>query len=45
MEIEDMSCSICHQGFDEQDHLPVLLPDCGHSFCLECIKNGVVISE
>jgi len=23
--------------YDEQDHCPMLLPDCGHSYCVSCI--------
>jgi hypothetical protein len=31
----DENCVICTEKFDEDDHLPILLP-CGHIFCLKC---------
>ncbi|TNV80504.1 hypothetical protein FGO68_gene13038 [Halteria grandinella] len=35
-------CSICFQPFSNKksdDHCPMILIECGHTFCLMCIKN------
>ena len=34
-----LSCPVCYEGFNEADHLPVLI-ECGHPFCKACIKQG-----
>ncbi len=39
MDIEEIKCPLCSQVYDESDKVPVLLPDCGHSFCLSCIQE------
>lgn len=36
MDIEEIKCPLCNEVYDESDHLPVLLPDCGHSYCISC---------
>ena len=38
MEIEEIQCPMCKNIYDENDHLPILLPDCGHSYCVSCIN-------
>src|SRR5689334_15064959 len=32
-------CPICYENFNSQDHLPKLLPACGHTVCLQCVKK------
>ena len=39
MDIEEIKCALCGQVYNESDRLPILLPDCGHSFCLGCIQD------
>ncbi|CAL4085509.1 unnamed protein product, partial [Meganyctiphanes norvegica] len=34
---EDLSCVICSEVYEETTHEPVLLPQCGHSFCRPCL--------
>ena len=33
-------CPICYESFDDQERIPVLLDQCGHSFCKSCLKAG-----
>ena len=39
MDIEEIKCPLCSLIYDENDHVPILLPDCGHSFCSSCIHE------
>lgn len=39
MDIEEIKCALCGQIYNEQDRMPILLPDCGHSFCYSCIQG------
>lgn len=39
MEIEEIQCSLCKQLYNEGEKIPILLPDCGHSFCKTCIYD------
>jgi rRNA maturation endonuclease Nob1 len=32
-----LTCESCEQRFNEADRQPVILPDCGHTFCDSCI--------
>ncbi|KAG0721312.1 E3 ubiquitin-protein ligase TRIM17 [Chionoecetes opilio] len=34
---EELLCPICSELFDEEDHQPVLLARCGHTFCRPCL--------
>lgn len=38
-EIEDLLCPLCLYFYDEQDRLPRMLPDCGHTLCSYCLQN------
>lgn len=39
-EISEFTCTLCLQPFeDKAERLPRLLPDCGHTFCSQCIIN------
>eukprot|EP00347_Sterkiella_histriomuscorum_P008603 403344461 len=39
MDLEEISCALCNKTYDEQERIPILLPDCGHSFCFVCITS------
>lgn len=39
MDIEEIKCPLCSQIYNESDRMPMLLPDCGHSFCISCITE------
>lgn len=39
MEIEEITCLLCSEVYNETNKIPILLPDCGHSFCYSCIKD------
>lgn len=40
VELEEIQCPICKEQFCEKLRLPMLLPDCGHSYCLQCIQEN-----
>ena len=40
----DISCSVCLQNFDEEDHQPYVL-SCPHIICSDCLDNVNVVSE
>lgn len=40
-----INCTICYHSFDEREHSPRIVPKCGHTFCLECIKKITVVSD
>ena len=37
MDIEEIKCPLCSKIYNDNKRMPILLPDCGHSFCLSCI--------
>ncbi len=39
MDLEEIKCALCSQIYNEHDRMPILLPDCGHSFCYACIQG------
>lgn len=38
MDLDEIKCALCSQLYNEHDRMPILLPDCGHSFCFACIQ-------
>ena len=40
MELEEIQCSMCKEQFNEKVRMPMLLPDCGHSYCIQCIEDN-----
>ncbi|XP_037795337.1 uncharacterized protein LOC119590720 [Penaeus monodon] len=34
---ESEACIVCGSDFDSEDHQPVALPACGHTFCRQCV--------
>jgi len=32
-------CSVCEEEYDTDQKIPRLLPDCGHTFCTECLAQ------
>lgn len=39
MDIEEIKCALCSQVYNQHERMPILLPDCGHSFCHSCIQD------
>ena len=39
MDSEASICRICYVEFDLDVHLPRVIPECGHSFCSECLTK------
>lgn len=37
--MNELNCPHCKNPFDQYFHLPKLLPLCGHSICLSCLKS------
>jgi hypothetical protein len=40
MEIDDLSCTICHELYDDKLRIPRLIIGCGHTYCEKCLKEG-----
>lgn len=34
-----LACQVCLSQYDPQDHRPLLLPACGHTFCAFCVEH------
>lgn len=34
-----LTCESCEEKFNEEDRQPVILPDCGHTFCEQCVSK------
>jgi hypothetical protein len=45
MEIEEIKCPLCLQIYNDNENIPLLLPDCGHSFCHSCIHDCYNLME
>ena len=39
LDLEEIKCPICSNTFNEKERLPILLPSCGHSYCLSCLRD------
>ena len=39
MDYEALICLICSVNFDAKDHLPRIIPECGHTFCAKCLNT------
>ena len=44
-ELEEIKCPICKETYDAVTRIPMTLPDCGHSYCLLCIKDSMEQSD
>jgi len=44
MQPEALTCHICYVPYDQQDHLPRVLPDCIHTLC-SCCLDGILKSD
>jgi hypothetical protein len=38
-QMEELICPECQRMFNEMDNLPLMLPDCGHTICQQCIEE------
>lgn len=45
MDIEEIKCPLCSEQYNEAEHLPLMLPACGHSFCQQCLRKQFKIRE
>lgn len=43
--MESPKCKICNESFDLSDHQPLILPSCGHTFCLSCIQKSINLEK
>jgi len=34
VDLEEIQCPLCKEQFTEKTKVPLLLPDCGHSYCI-----------
>jgi len=39
MENEELICTVCEEEYDTDSKTPRILPDCGHTFCTECLDQ------
>lgn len=37
--MEDLQCKQCKRNFDENEHLPKVLPNSQHSICKACLNQ------
>ena len=40
-----LTCKICDKNFDLSEKLARLFPNCGHTFCSNCIKKKIIENE
>lgn len=40
-----LTCESCEERFNEEDRQPVILPDCGHTFCEQCVAKILSSSQ
>ena len=45
MDLDEIKCTLCGKFYDEDAHNPILLPDCGHSYCVSCVKTSIAGEE
>jgi len=34
-----LTCSVCRHDYDSDQHLPKVIPTCGHTICLKCLST------
>ena len=39
MDYDELVCTLCSFQFDEEQRLPLMIPQCGHSFCSNCLQG------
>lgn len=45
MNIRALSCNRCGEDYNLAERQPVILPDCGHTFCEYCIADLLSTEE
>ena len=40
-----MKCKSCSLKFDNKSHIPMMLPQCGHSLCHQCLQHQPLNKE
>lgn len=38
-------CDRCSTAFDEENHMPTILPDCGHTVCSTCVQELITLED
>ena len=38
-------CKICKKSFNNGEQKPLILPNCGHTFCYKCINKKIETSS
>jgi len=41
MDLDDFICTLCFCQYDKEEHLPLMIPKCGHTFCTKCVKEMI----
>lgn len=39
---QSLQCSVCFNDYDLEEHLPKILPICGHTICKRCLHNILI---
>ncbi|KAM3134266.1 hypothetical protein pb186bvf_013551 [Paramecium bursaria] len=39
MQLEELICPECRTMFNDNENIPLMLPDCGHTICQQCIEE------
>ena len=39
MQAELFSCGVCGRKYDANDHMPKVIPSCGHTLCASCLNS------
>lgn len=40
-----LTCDSCKEEFDEEERMPMILSECGHTFCKSCIMDIIENEE
>lgn len=41
IELDEIKCQLCNSIYDEKFKIPVSLPSCGHTYCLQCVQQNL----
>lgn len=43
--MSNLVCSYCNHKFDNKDRIPRVIPECGHTFCTNCLSCFIISKE